>query len=313
MAPWTAADLPSQQGRLACITGANSGIGYCTALALARAGAALILPCRTSAGAESARRRILAEVPAAQVETLLLDLASLGSVRSAAQSILASGRRVDLLVNNAGIMALPTRRVTDDGFELQLATNHFGHFAFTGLLLPALLRAGFSTPARVVTVSSEAHRGATMDFANLQWEQGYRPWAAYRRSKLANVLFGFELDRRLRRAGAPVMSLVVHPGFARTGLFSVARRGTGRLLAQLVRPGVALLGQSPAQAALPTLYAATSPDARSGGFYAPDGFLALRGHPVEIRAHPPSYDEVLAARFWQVSEELTGVRYPLTC
>lgn len=313
MARWTTAAIPPQNGKLAYITGANSGIGCHAALELARAGAAVILACRDSAKAESARARILAELPRAQVETAALDLSRLDSVRAAAEAFLSSRRSLDLLVNNAGVMALPERKVTPDGFELQLGTNHFGHFALTGLLLPSLLRAK-SNPARIITVSSIAHRGATMDFGNLQWERGYEPWPAYRRSKLANLLFGFELERRLRRAGSPAISVLVHPGVSNTNLFKAgpgSAKGMRAFIEQrfAVPLVIRVFGQSDAQGAWPTLDAATSPEIQGGHFYGPDGFREMKGYPVEVRAENQAYDEALAARLWQVSEGLTGVRF----
>ncbi len=311
MTHWTAAQIPPQLSKLAYITGANSGIGYHAALELARAGASIILACRDQTKAEAARKKILAEVPAAQLEIAVLDLASLASVRAAAQSFLATNRRLDLLVNNAGVMALPQRRLTPDGFELQLATNHFGHFALTSLLLPTLLRSETAAPPRIITVSSIAHRGATMDFANLNWERDYKPWPAYRRTKLANLLFGFELHRRLRRASAPTASIIVHPGVSNTNLFAAGPGAGGGLQAKIIPPLIALIAQSDAQGALPTHYAATSPQAQSGHFYGPHGFREMRGFPVEVRAEQQAYDESLAAKLWQVSEQLTAVRYDL--
>jgi NAD(P)-dependent dehydrogenase (short-subunit alcohol dehydrogenase family) len=308
MPQWTTANIPPQHGKLAYITGANSGIGFHTTLELARQGATVIMACRDLAKAESARQRILQRIPGAQLEIAQLDLASLASVRAAAQSFLAANRRLDLLINNAGIMALPERRVSPDGFELQLATNHFGHFALTGLLLPSILAA---PAARIITVSSIAHRGATMDFANLDWEHGYKPWPAYRRTKLANLLFGFELHRRLTRAHAPATSIIVHPGVSNTNLFAAGPGSGGGFLAKIIPPFVALIAQSDAQGALPTLYAATSPDAQPGHFYGPDGFRQMRGYPVEVRAEQQPYDESLAAQLWQVSEQRTSVHYPL--
>ena len=307
---WTAAEIPPQAGKLALITGANSGIGYHTALELARARCGVILACRDRIRGDAARTRILAAVPSAHVEVLLLDLASLESVRAAADRFLSTGQHLDLLINNAGVMALPHRQLTRDGFERQFGTNHLGHFALTGLLLPALLSAG-PAPARIVTVSSIAHRGATMDFANLQWERGYRPWPAYRRSKLANLLFGFELERRLERAQARACSVVVHPGVSNTNLFA-SGPGQGRsLIARLIPFFIALFAQSDAQGALPTLYAATAPEIRGGHFYGCDGFRQMRGYPVEVRAETQAYDEPMAAKLWEISENLTGVKYPL--
>jgi NAD(P)-dependent dehydrogenase (short-subunit alcohol dehydrogenase family) len=309
---WTPAAMPPQTGKLAYITGANSGIGYHTALQLARARCAVILACRDRGKAEGARRRILAAVPAAEIDLADLDLASLASVRAAAQAFLASGRRLDLLVNNAGIMALPERRTSPEGFELQLATNHLGHFALTGLLLPALLRAGpGAAPARIVTVSSIAHRGATLDFADLQWEHGYKPWPAYRRSKLANLLFGFELQRRLERVNAQAISVVVHPGVSNTNLFAAGPGQGSGLAAKLTPFFVSVIAQSDAQGAWPTLYAATMPEIQRGHYYGPEGFREMRGYPVEVRAEAQAYDEKLAAQLWEVSEAFTGVRFSL--
>ncbi len=311
MTRWTAAQIPPQHGKLAYITGANSGIGFHAALELARAGATVILACRDQAKAEAARQRILAAVPAAQIEIAILDLASLVSVRAAAKSFLATNRRLDLLIDNAGIMALPQRRVTPDGFELQLGTNHFGHFALTGLLLPASLQAGQPKPARIITVSSIAHRGATMDFANLQWEHDYKPWPAYRRTKLANLLFGFELQRRLERTQAPAISIVVHPGVSATNLFAAGPGSGGGMQAKIAPLVIRLFAQSDAQGALPSLYAATASQVQGGHFYGPNGFREMRGYPVEVRAEAQAYNEALAARLWQVSEQLTGVRFDL--
>lgn len=309
---WTAAAIPSQAGKLALITGANSGIGFHTALELARAGCAVILACRDRAKAEAARTRLLAAVPTAHVEVLLLDLASLDSVRAAAESFLLSARPLDLLINNAGVMALPERRLTQDGLELQLGTNHFGHFALTGLLLPALLQAASGphpSAPRIVTVSSIAHRGATMDFSNLQWERGYRPWPAYRRTKLANLLFGFELQRRLAQAHSRLISVVSHPGVSNTNLFAAGPGQGGGLIAKVIPLFIALIAQSDRQGALPSLYAATAPEVRGGRFYGCDGFRQMRGYPVEVRAETQAYDEAMATRLWEVSEQITGVHY----
>lgn len=307
---WTAAEIPPQAGKLALVTGANSGIGFHTALQLARARCAVILGCRDRVRGDAARTRILSQVPAAHVEVLTLDLASLESVHAAAGQFLSTGQHLDLLINNAGVLAPPHRQLTRDGFELQFGTNHLGHFALTGLLLPALLSPGAAS-SRIVTVSSIAHRGATMDFTNLQWERGYRPWPAYRRSKLANLLFGFELQRRLERAQARACSVVVHPGVSNTNLFA-AGPGQGRgLIARLTPFFIALFAQSDAQGALPTLYAATAPEIRGGRFYGCDGFREMRGYPVEVRAETQAYDEAMAARLWEVSESLTGVSYQL--
>lgn len=311
---WTPAAIPQQTGKLAYITGANSGVGFYAALELAHAGCAVVLACRNRKSAEMARAAIVGEAPGAEVEIADLDLANLDSVRAAAQAFLATGRRLDLLINNAGVMAFPARKTTAQGFEAQFGTNHLGHFALTGLLLPVLLRPRSdkgNQPARIITVSSIAHRGGTMDFSDLQWERGYRPWPAYRRSKLANLLFGFELERRLERAQVQAMSIVVHPGVSQTNLFKAGPGSGGGVLAKVIPHFIELTAQSAMQGSWPTLYAATSDAVRGGRYYGPDGFREMRGYPVEVRAEQQAYDEVLAVQLWQVSEELIGVRYPL--
>jgi NAD(P)-dependent dehydrogenase (short-subunit alcohol dehydrogenase family) len=306
MAHWTAADIPPQNGKLALVTGANSGIGFHAALELARAGAEVILGCRDAAKGDGARRRILAEVPAARVEPAVLDLANLASVGEFAAAFAGQRRPLDLLINNAGVMAIPKRQLTADGFERQFGTNHLGHFALTGLLLPAVLAA---EGARVVTVSSIAHRGSRIRFDNLMGDRGYKPWAAYRQSKLANLLFAFELERKLRAARAPVMSVVVHPGISNTNLFKAGPGQTKSIEGLLAPMFVAMVGQSDAQGALPTLYGATAPNVHGGGYYGSHGFREMRGYPVEVKAEAQAYDAAAAGRLWQVSEELTGVSY----
>jgi NAD(P)-dependent dehydrogenase (short-subunit alcohol dehydrogenase family) len=306
MSRWTTADIPSQSGRLALITGANSGIGFHAAKELARAGARVILACRDVTKADEAKSRILAELPAASLEVAKLDLANLASVREFTQTFLEQRRPLDLLINNAGVMALPERRLTADGFELQFGTNHLGHFALTGLLLPAISTASGS---RIVTVSSIAHRGGEIRFDDLQGSRDYKPWPAYRQSKLANLFFAFELDRRLRAEQRTIASIAVHPGVSKTNLFQ-AGPGQGRgLEAKVIPIFIALTAQSEAQGALPTLYGATSPLALSGKYYGPDGFREMRGYPVEVHAEAQAYDDAIADRLWQISEELTGVRY----
>lgn len=268
----------------------------------------MILACRNRSKGEAARARILAAFSGAHVEVADLDLSSLASVHAASQHFLAGGRPLDLLINNAAVMALPQRRITPEGFELQLGTNHFGHFALTGLLLPALLAA---PAARIVTVSSIAHRTATMDFADLNWERDYQAWPAYRRTKLANLLFAFELQRRLEQAQARAISIAVHPGVSNTNLFAAGPGQSANLFFKLIPLIIAITSQSSAQGALPTLYAATSPDARAGHFYGPDGWRQMRGFPVEVQAVSQAYDARLAARLWEVSEDCTDVRYDL--
>jgi NAD(P)-dependent dehydrogenase (short-subunit alcohol dehydrogenase family) len=302
-AGWTAKEIPDETGRLAVVTGANSGLGIVVAEQLARAGADVILACRDPGRGQAAAERIAGRVPGGRVETRRLDLADLGSVRAFAGRLRAESRPVDLLVNNAGVMA-PPRRLTVDGFELQLATNHLGHFALTGLLLDRLLAA----PAgRVVTVSSLLHRIGRIDFDDLQSAGDYRRWRSYGQSKLANLLFAFELDRRIRRADAVLESIAAHPGFAKTNLQSAS---VGRLAAIAFKPANLLFAQSAAAGALPILCAATA-DLPSGSYIGPDGPGERRGYPRVVAATAAAHDEPTAERLWDVSEELTGVSFDL--
>lgn len=308
MAKWRAQDIPDQAGRTAIVTGANSGIGYQTALELARHGAAVTLACRDRGRGEAALRRLKAAVPAAAAELALLDLADLASIRRFAEMYHAQHPRLDLLINNAGLMAIPQRQ-TVDGFEMQFGVNHLGHFALTGRLLPLLLAQPL---ARIVTVSSGAHRPGRIAFDDVQHRQRYRTWQVYAQSKLANLLFTFELQRRLAAAGHDDVSVAAHPGFAATNLVAAGPRLAGHpLRARLVRAAVRLLGQSDARGALPTLYAAAAPGVTGGAFYGPDGLMEQRGYPREVKAAPQAYDEATARRLWQDSEELTGVRFAL--
>jgi NAD(P)-dependent dehydrogenase (short-subunit alcohol dehydrogenase family) len=297
---WTAAQIPDQAGRVAVVTGANSGIGLVTALELARAGAEVILACRDTAKGDAAAGSIHDDVPAASVSVELLDLSSLDSVRAFAERFVAAHDSLDLLINNAGVMA-PPHRTTADGFELQFGTNHLGHFALTGLLLDRLEG---REDARVVTLSSTAHKIGKIHFDDLQAERRYRRWRAYSQSKLANVLFALELERRLRAAGSTVKSLVTHPGYAATNLQSAAAPALDRAVMVLTNR---LFAQSPAMGALPTLYAATRANLDGGLFIGPDGFEERAGHPKVVRAVRAGRDEESAKRLWSVSEELTGV------
>ena len=299
---WTAAEIPDQTGRVAVVTGANSGLGLATARELARAGAEVVIASRnTDKGAEAADR-IAAAVPAPKLELQELDLADLASVRAFAGRLADERSQLDLLVNNAGLMA-PPRRMTVDGFESQFGTNHLGHFALTGLLLPALLAA---PEPRVVTVSSGAHRIGKMNFDDLQGEQRYNNWRAYGQSKLSNLLFCFELQRRATAAGTALKSVAAHPGYARTNLQFAGPKWYEQLVMRATNP---ILGQSADMGALPTLYAATVADLPGGSFVGPDGFLEQRGHPHVVTASGRAYDEQSWRRLWAVSEELTGVTY----
>ena len=300
---WTAGQIPPQGGKTALITGANSGIGYQAALELARHGAHVLLGVRNRAKGDAALARLLQESPGASVEVAELDMASLGSIRRFAQGF---ARPLDLLVNNAGVMALPKRELTEDGFERQFGTNHLGHFALTGLLMPQLLQTSFP---RVVTVSSLAHRNGKMVFDNLQSEKNYVPWTAYNQSKLANLLFALELDRRARAAGARLRSIPVHPGISRTSIVDngPGMNGLKMLMLRVLSP---FITQDDAAGALPTLYAATAPEAQGGAYIGPDGFNGFKGSPTVEKPRPQALDEATAKRLWTVSEELTGIVYP---
>jgi NAD(P)-dependent dehydrogenase (short-subunit alcohol dehydrogenase family) len=298
MTGWTAAQIPDQHGRVAVVTGANSGLGLVTATELARRGARVVLAVRnTAAGAEAARRI------GGDVEVRELDLASLASVRAFAAGL--AGEAVDLLINNAGVVLLGPRRTSADGFELQLATNMIGHFALTGLLLGNLSAA---RAARVVSLSSITHKGAHLDFDDLMYERGYRATRAYGRSKLATTVFGVELDRRLRAAGSPVLSALAHPGLTRTNLTPRAWEHRGRL--GRVIAAVGLIATQPVErGTLPQLRAATDPGVRGGSFFGPAGLGETRGRVTDARLSREAADPAVGRRLWAAAEELTGVSY----
>jgi NAD(P)-dependent dehydrogenase (short-subunit alcohol dehydrogenase family) len=303
---WTAADMPDLGSRKIVVTGANSGIGYEAALEFARAHATVVLACRSLDRANAAAEQIRRAVSGAAVEAMELDLASLASVRAFAEAFKRTHPSLDVLVNNAGVMALPYRK-TADGFEMQIGTNHLGHFALTGLLLDPLLAAD---GARVVTVSSTAHRFGKIRFDDLNWERGYRKWMAYCQSKLANLLFMFELNRKAHRAGAKLISVACHPGYAATNLQAAGPRMTGAAFMEWGSEWAnRILAQSAAMGALPTLYAAAAPDVKGGDYIGPDGFQEMWGHPAKVSCSAAARDEAIAARLWSVSEDLTHVRY----
>jgi NAD(P)-dependent dehydrogenase (short-subunit alcohol dehydrogenase family) len=302
MSKWTTANIPDQTGRTAVITGANTGLGYETAAALAAKGAQVVLAVRNLDKGKDAADRIAAASPGAQVQLQELDLTSLESVRAAAEQLKANYDAVDLLINNAGVMMTP-KSTTKDGFELQFGTNHLGHFAFTGLLLDRVL----ATPgSRVVTVSSTAHRFVRgIRFDDLQWERDYSRARAYGQSKLANLMFTYELQRRL--AGTNTIAVAAHPGGANTEL----GRNTPapiRIVFDVLGP---LLIQGADMGALPTLRAATDPGVLGGQYFGPDGFGEQRGHPKVVASTQASHDTEAQRRLWAVSEELTGVVYPI--
>jgi len=305
MRNWTADDILDQHGRTAIVTGANSGLGRIVARELARHGARVIVATRDSAKGAEAAKAIKAAFPSATVEAAQLDLADLASVRGFADRIRAGNPHIDLLINNAGVMAAPYRR-TADGFELQLGTNHLGHFALTGLLLPLL----HGRPdARVVTVSSNNHKGGQIRFDDLQGGGRYSRWGAYAQSKLANLLFAFELNRRLRAGGWRLISVAAHPGYSATNLQLSGPLAHERLLMRLSNR---LLAQPAEMGALPLLYAATAPDLPGGSYVGPDGPAEMRGHPVLVQATRRANDEESARRLWDISERLTGVTYDFT-
>ena len=297
MPDWTTNEMPDQTGKIAIVTGANSGIGYETVRALASKGAAVIVAGRSKEKCAAAAQAIRDEYPNAVVDWLHLDLADLSSVRQFVEEFTTRHDRLHLLINNAGVMAIPELRRTADGFEMQFGTNHLGHFALTGLLLDYLKR----TPgARVVTVSSIAHRRGRMDFDNLNAEQSYEPWAAYGESKVANLLFTYELQRLFEAAGMDTIATAAHPGWTATNL----QQDAG--LARFLNP---LFAMRPEKGALPTLYAATAPDAKGGGYYGPDGRGEWRGYPTQVGSNELSHDQAAAERLWALSEELTGVAF----
>jgi NAD(P)-dependent dehydrogenase (short-subunit alcohol dehydrogenase family) len=301
---WTAADVPDQTGRVAVITGANTGIGWQTASVLAGNGAHVVLAVRDLGKGRAAATRIAQRSAGASVAVQHLDLTSLDSVRTAAAELAAAYPQIDMLINNAGVMLTP-KGTTTDGFELQFGTNHLGHFALTGRLLDNLLQVDGS---RVVTISSQGHRArAAIDFEDLHSERSYDRMAAYGRSKLANLLFTYELQRRLASSGAATIAVAAHPGGSRTEL---ARNSPA-----WIKVAFAVLGpvafQSAEMGALPTLRAATDPDVRGGQYYGPRGLGEQRGYPRLVESSAQSHDEDLQRRLWKASEELTRVVYPI--
>jgi NAD(P)-dependent dehydrogenase (short-subunit alcohol dehydrogenase family) len=297
-AKWTADDMPDQSGRTAVVTGANSGLGLVTARELARKGARVIMACRNTAKGEDAAAEIRSEVPTAAVEVAALDLGSLESVRAFAAGIDAP----DLLINNAGVMA-PPRHETADGFELQFGTNHLGHFALTGLLVGGMEQ---RSEPRVVTLSSGAARIGQINFDDLNWEDGYSRWRAYGQSKLANLSFMIELNRRLQAVGSKVLSMGAHPGYAATNLQSAAAPALDRAIMAVSN---VVFAQSADRGALPTLYAATKPGLGGGTYVGPDGFQEQRGYPRPVTPVASARDAETGRRLWEVSEQLTGVGY----
>lgn len=299
MSAWTFDNIPDQSGRMAIVTGANTGIGFETAKALARKGAKVVLACRSSEKGQHAVKRILAGSPDAVVSSMQLDLSDLNNVKAFATRFADQYDRLDLLILNAGVMVPPASK-TAQGFELQFGVNHLGHFALTGALLQLLQT---TESSRVVVVSSTAARRGVMNFDDLQFEKrGYSPWSAYGQSKLANQLFTLELQRRLKASESPALVTAAHPGWTATDL-----QRTSPVVKFLNR----FLAMQPPQGALPTLRAATDSGAAGGDYYGPDGFLQMRGYPKRIDMVKLAKNPSHAAQLWEVSEELTGVRYGL--
>ena len=305
---WSIADIPRQDGVTAVVTGANSGIGFVTARELGAAGAHVTIACRDQAKGPDALTELRRLEPEASFELVTLDLSSLASVSRASADLRESVDRIDLLVNNAGVM-IPPHRLSADGYELQLATNHLGHFALTAQL--AGLLAASPLP-RVVTVSSAVHRSGSINFQDINSEKRYRRYDAYAQSKLANLLFTYELQRRATDAGWEMLSLASHPGYSATNLqFSGLGMDGQPALLRLTGLANALLAQDAESGALPTLYAATSPDVPPGAFVGPDGPFEMRGAPKLVEPAPAARDEIAARRLWELSEELTGTGFEM--
>ncbi len=303
-AGWTTANIPDLNGKVALVTGANSGIGWETALALARAGAEVILSVRTDGKGEDAIERIRRYLPQARLRHIVLDLASQDSVRKVAAA-LNQEQKLDLLINNAGVMSIPERHTTEDGYELQFATNYLGPFALTCLLMPLL---GRSPAPRVTMVSSgAANMGPKkINFSDPQWAGWYSPWHAYCQSKLADLMFALELARRCASAGLGLLSNAAHPGFAMT---NIQTSGPGRPQNPIESLVATFLSQDAAHGALPILRAATELDAKPGSYYAPDGWYQLKGNPVLVPIPPPAQDESASRRLWEVSQTMTTVSF----
>ncbi|MCK5857954.1 oxidoreductase [Abyssibacter sp.] len=304
MTHWTETDIPNLTGKTAVVTGANSGLGYHTARALAAAGAQVIMACRSESKATQAMDALRGEVDDASIEFAPLDLASLESVRTFASGL--ENRPIDLLINNAGVMAVPYSK-TADGFEMQFGTNHLGHFALTGLLLDQIRDGG-----RIVSLASMAHRWTpAINFDDLAWEQRrYKRWQAYGDSKLANLTFMFELSRRMIAARRNIIVAGAHPGYASTNLQFVAAAQRKSMIERLVMTiGNAVIGQPAKMGALPSLYAATASHVTSGDYIGPDGLQQMRGHPEKVGCRKQARDSVIGERLWSVSEQLTDVRY----
>lgn len=310
MSHWTAKDIPNLEGKTVLVTGANSGLGYWSSYYLAKQGAHVLMACRNQKKADTAKSQILKEVPMAKLTLMTLDLSDLSQIRSCAEQVLENHQSLDILLNNAGVMFLPEQK-TKDGFEIHFGTNHLGHFALTGHLIDLLK----NTPeSRIVTVSSIAHRQGKMRFDDLHFEkQGYKAIPVYCQSKLANLLFAFELQRKLTAAGLThPISLAAHPGYSDTNLqYAGPEQENSFFKKMFMKVGNALMSQPANQGALPQLYAATSPQAQAGKYYGPDKMNGMKGYPTQEDPKPQAKNEADAKQLWDISEELTGVKYNL--
>ncbi|MBK8693724.1 MAG: SDR family NAD(P)-dependent oxidoreductase [Deltaproteobacteria bacterium] len=305
--PWTTAQIPDQSGRVVVITGANSGIGFEAARVLVAKGAHVVLACRNPARASEAEALLRAETPKASVESMTLDTSRLASVRAFAESFRATHPKLDVLCNNAGVMALPPS-LTEDGFDIQMATNHFGHFALTGLLIDLLKS---SAPSRVVNVSSAAHRLGGDRYDAMMAGKKFNPWTVYGQSKLANILFTMELNRRVQSRNIDLRAVACHPGYAATNLqaTSASSGATAGYSEAIARLANRLLAQPAAAGAWPTLYAIAEPDAQGGDFIGPSGLAGASGPPIKVRPSKAACDPDLASRLWALSVKATGVDY----
>lgn len=303
---WTAADIPDLKGKIALVTGANSGLGYYTCLELARKGAHVVMAARNREKGFAAMDRIIAEVPKADLQFMKLDLSNLELIKHFEDAFTEEYEKLDILINNAGVMAIPLRR-TVQGFEMQFGTNHLGHFALTGRMINFIEK----TPgARIVNVSSLMHKFGKINFDDLNWEKSYSKWAAYSQSKLANLLFTLELDRRLRKSGMQTQVMASHPGYAATNLQIRGGEMEGsKANVFFNKLANKLIAQPASMGALPSLYAATSSHAVSGKYYGPSGMGAVRGNPVEEKVNPKFTDSVVAKKLWEASEQLTGIKF----
>ncbi len=303
---WTYNDIPSQEGRLAIVTGANSGLGYFTTKGLAEKGCEVIMACRNISKGADAKKALLKEKPEMKLEVMELDLADLDSVRAFAGKFREKYNQLDLLINNAGLMAIP-RRMTRDGFEMQFGVNHLGHFALTALLFD-MLRA--TTGSRIVSVSSAAHKVGEIRFEDINWEKGYQKWRAYGMSKLANIHFTYELADRISSLAIDVKVLAAHPGYSDSSLIEKGPEMNGRkILVKAVKFANRIFAQSTAMGALPTLYAATSSDAQHLGYYGPGGLAEMRGYPQRVYPSSKKLSKDVQEQLWDLSESMTGIKF----